>query len=368
MSAFYRCFSNCVSVVCVHLSVIVWYGYFLFKMSDMSENRLGLFDRVCGSGREAGTVVVRVLAVIFFVIAAGIFLTGFFFWLQKKQASRNSDEATRIVVTPEILDKGMTATLKDNLEYCFWPPYHVPPMERQDLLRTCLQEAQKYLSTPGLVQKSSYVWKPLKSLPLMVRHYAVTSPELIVSRPTGPKRFAVSKVEGVPCVQLLIGFEKTPDMEFCFFKDEQEGGWKLDWQQFARYQPLNWDDFVHGKGEDLAEFRIWMIRDRMSENKDDYAFKMIAPGANGSEERSIARPLVYVPKKTEMGKRLFMLFKMNEKMERSSYRVLNANDELDMLRVRVLLSRSSKPDRKGEYSFTLVKLLGEGWYGLSFSE
>ena len=85
----------------------------------------------------------------------------------------------------------------------------------------------------------------------------------------------------------------------------------------------------------------------MSENKDDYAFKLIAPGMNGSEERSIARPMVYVPRKSEMGKRLFMLFKINEEMEHSPYRVLNANDEADMLRARVLLSRSKEPNRKG---------------------
>ena len=52
-------------------------------------------------------------------------------------------------------------------------------------------------------------------------------------------------------------------------------------------------------------------------------------------------------------------------MLHSPYKVLNANDDRGALRVRVLLSRSKEPNRKGEYSFTLVKLLGEGWYGLS---
>ena len=37
-----------------------------------------------------------------------------------------------------------------------------------------------------------------------------------------------------------------------------------------------------------------------------------------------------------------MLFKINEEMEHSPYRVLNANDEADMLRARVLLSRSKE--------------------------
>ena len=50
-------------------------------------------------------------------------------------------------------------------------------------------------------------------------------------------------------------------------------------------------------------------------------------------------------------------FKINEEMEHSPYRVLNANDEAEMLRARVLLSRSKEPNRQGEYSFTLVSLL-----------
>ena len=334
-------------------------------MSDLSDNKPPLSPAARRSGGKAGGALGRILSVIFFMMALGLFFGGLFFWLQKRQASRDSGAAARICATPEMLSGELQATLKDKVDYSFWPPCHIPPMERQDLLRNCLVEAQKYLSAPDVVQKSSFVWNSLQSLPLMVRHYAVSPPEVIASKPVGPKSFAVLEVEGHPCAQLLIGFEKTPNMEFCFFKDGQDGAWKLDWQQFARYQPVNWEDFVRGKGEDIAEFRVWMIRDRMSENKDNYAFKLIAPGMNGSEERSIARPMVYVPRKSETGKRLFMLFKINEEMEHSPYRVLNANDELDMLRVRVLLSRSKEPNRKGEYSFTLVKLLGEGWYGLS---
>lgn len=334
-------------------------------MSDLSENKPASSPSSRKRGGKAGRGWVRVLSVIFFIMALGIFFGGLFFWLQKRQASQDSGVAARICATPEMLSGELLAALKDKVDYSFWPPHYVPPMDRQEVLRKCLLEAQKYLSSNDIVNKSSFVWNALENLPLMVRHYAVSLPELIKSKPTGPKKFSMLEIDGHPSAQMLIGFEESPDMEFCFFKDEQDGSWKLDWQQFARYQPMNWEDFVRGKGDDLSEFRVWMVRDRVSENKDDYAFKMIAPGMNGTEDRSIARPMVYVPKKSDMGKRLFMLFKINEEMEHSPYRVLNANDEEGMLRVRVLLSRSKEPNRKGEYSFTLVKLLGEGWYGLS---
>ena len=240
-------------------------------MSDLFEKKPFLCPAVRRSGGKAGFALGRILAVIFFMIALGMFFGGLFFWLQKRQASLDSGAAARICATPEMLSGELKAALKDKVDYSFWPPCHVPPMEKQDLLRNCLAEAQKYLSAADVVQKSSFVWKSLQSLPLMVRHYAVSPPEAIVSRSKGPKSFAVFEVEGLPCAQLLVGFEKTPDMEFCFFKDEQDGSWKLDWQQFARFQPMNWEDFVRGKGEDIAEFRVWMVRERMSENKDEYA-------------------------------------------------------------------------------------------------
>ena len=318
-----------------------------------------------GRGRPGGMSVSRILSVIFFLAALGVFLGGAFFWLRKHQAAKDSSEAARICATPEMLSGKVNVALKDKVDYSFWPPHYVPPMERQDLLRQCLQTAQQYLSSGDMVQKSSFVWNSLEALPLMVKHYAVTKPEVMLSRPAGPKKFALLEVEGHPCAQLLIAFTDSPDMEFCFFKDEKDGLWKLDWQQFARYQPQSWEEFVRGKGEGIGEFRVWMIRDRMSESRDDYAYRLIAPGMNGTNDRSIARPMVYVPKKSDMGKRLFMLFKMDEEMLHSPYKVLNANDDRGALRVRVLLSRSKEPNRKGEYSFTLVKLLGEGWYGLS---
>ncbi len=169
-------------------------------------------------------------------------------------------------------------------------------------------------------------------------------------------------VEGKPCIQLLLGMENTPDMEFCFFKDDTEKTWKLDWQQFARYQTGDWDKYAAGQGEEMGEFRLWIYRDKISETKDDYAFRMIAPGRNGTDERSIARPVTMVPKKSEIGKRLYLMFRMNEEMAYSPHRVLNANDEEGALRVRLLLSCTKTTDKKNENVFTIVKLIGEGWF------
>lgn len=315
-------------------------------------------------GRKGGRSLFRVFSVLFFIVAVCMFFGGLFFWLQKRQATQDSGDEKKIHVTPAALSGDLYVTLRDKVNYNFWPPHAVPVLEREDVVRKCLMTAQKYLTMTDLVQKSDLVWRSVDMIPLMVRHYAVAKPEIMRSVPTGPKGFAMLEVEGRPCIQLLIGFKTTPDMEFCFFKDEQEGAWKLDWPQFARYQPENWDRFVRGGGSEMGEFRVWITRDRMSEDKDRYAYKLVAPGMNGTDDRSIARPMVYVPKKSETGKRLFMLFKLNEEMANSPQRVLTANDDRDTLRVRIVLSRSKSPNSRGEYSFTLVKLLGEGWYGL----
>ena len=124
-------------------------------MSDLSDNKPPLSPAARRSGGKAGGALGRILSVIFFMMALGLFFGGLFFWLQKRQASRDSGAAARICATPEMLSGELQATLKDKVDYSFWPPCHIPPMERQDLLRNCLVEAQKYLSAPDVVQKSS---------------------------------------------------------------------------------------------------------------------------------------------------------------------------------------------------------------------
>lgn len=143
MSVFYRCVTLGVPVVFDHPSAVVFCGYFRFKMSDLSDNKPPLSPAARRSGGKAGGALGRILSVIFFMMALGLFFGGLFFWLQKRQASRDSGAAARICATPEMLSGELQATLKDKVDYSFWPPCHIPPMERQDLLRNCLVEAQK---------------------------------------------------------------------------------------------------------------------------------------------------------------------------------------------------------------------------------
>lgn len=307
----------------------------------------------------------EVFAVIFFSTAIVAFLGAVVYWIKKKQESVDSKSAVRLCVTPDALKEKIEVRLKDKVEYSFWKPYVVPPMERQKVLRQCLQQVQGYLGSPDIVAKSNYVWNSEETLPLMVRHYAVEPPERLGSQTTGAKRLTFLEVEGRPSVHLLLGFKKTPDMEFCFFQDDSTKEWKLDWQQFARYQPEEWEKFVQGDGLDMGQFRVWLFREKVAETRDEYALRVIAPGVNGTDARSIGRPLVMVPKKSDLGRKVYMLFKLNEDVYTSPYRVINANDEEGALRVRAVLSRSAKPiNSSGEYGFDLVKILGEGWYGV----
>lgn len=336
-------------------------------MSDLSDTVTPVPNKRAGDVHRKGLPAGRLCSVVFFIVSVCVFFGGLFYWLQKRQETRDASASAKVCATPEVLGSDLFVALKDRVDYSFWPPYYMPVLEHQGVLRQCLQVAQQYLASANVVDKSSFVWDSLEMLPLMVRHYSAAGPELMLSKPTGPKGFTLLEVEGKPCAQVLIGFKATPDMEFCFFKDDKEGVWKLDWPQFARYQPENWEEFVRGVGPDMAEFRVWMIRDRTSEDRDHYVYQLIAPGRNGTDDRSIARPMVSVSKKSEIGKRLFMLFRINEEMLHSPYRVLAVNDDKDALRVRVVLSRSEASNRKGEYSFTIVRLLGEGWYGLPSS-
>lgn len=133
MSVFYRCVAPAVPVVFGHSSAGVSCGYSRFAMSDLSENTPVTPRMKEGRGRPGGMSVSRILSVIFFLAALGVFLGGAFFWLRKHQAAKDSSEAARICATPEMLSGKVNVALKDKVDYSFWPPHYVPPMERQDL-------------------------------------------------------------------------------------------------------------------------------------------------------------------------------------------------------------------------------------------
>ena len=53
-------------------------------MSDLFEKKLFLSPAARRRGGKAGFALGRILSVIFFVIALGMFFGGLFFWLQKR--------------------------------------------------------------------------------------------------------------------------------------------------------------------------------------------------------------------------------------------------------------------------------------------
>ncbi len=301
------------------------------------------------------------------------------YWLRKNQEHQDLTKSTHIIATPAMLEKGLQCSIKDRIIYSFWPEYHIPKQEQADLLKECLGVAQTFLNAMDVayerpvsdeqraaarVAMSNQVWDSINMLPLIVRHYALNKmePNLKSRKSKGLKKFGLVEVEGKPCLQLLLAFENEPDMEFCFFKDKKTNTWKLDWQQFARYQSCNWESFARGEGEDMGEFRLWTERDFTSETRDDYAFRLIAPGRNATDDVGIATATVMIPKKSEIGKRLFLLHKLNAEMQNSPFRILNDNDEKGRLRVRLILARTASMEKEGEYSFTPIKLIGPGWF------
>lgn len=65
-------------------------------MSDLFEKKLFLSPAARSRGGKAGFALGRILSVIFFVVALGMFFGGLFFWLQKRQASLDSGAAARL--------------------------------------------------------------------------------------------------------------------------------------------------------------------------------------------------------------------------------------------------------------------------------
>ena len=104
-------------------------------MSELFEKKLFLSPAARRRGGKAGFAL-GILSVIFFVIALEVF-SAVFLLAWKRQASLDSRNGRAVYATRRCCPE-VKAALKDRVDYSFWPPYHISPVETQDLLRNCL--------------------------------------------------------------------------------------------------------------------------------------------------------------------------------------------------------------------------------------
>lgn len=95
---------------------------------------------------------------------------------------------------------------------------------------------------------------------------------------------------------------------------EQNGEWRLDWEQFVRFSETPWALFLAGSGPDTGEFRL-LARERLSEerkNETTISLVLYAPRFGHPNETGYQSPEFLVPRDSHDGRILEAAFELGK--------------------------------------------------------
>lgn len=286
------------------------------------------------------------------LLSVGLFV-GAFLYQQGKQVKAESQNNTTIKAKA----------------YTYHPVVNLPQLERQGIVQSCIKSFQGFLSGQDVAAKSEFTYEPREGIPKMVKYYAESGKEILLSTPN---------LSGITCFQvagkrvlcLLIKFEQQDETwELAFIENKEKpsasGGyeWDMDWEQFVRYQTSNWDSFLQGKGPNLGIFRVHAKRERAMDSKTHYAIRFTGAPNNGKTILGLPTPTVLVQKNTPLGKELYKYFKMKVHEDLPN-KIFGQKEDSDAVRMRVELLRVD-PDKPGQSPrFYLNHIIDPEWFGI----
>jgi len=150
--------------------------------------------------------------------------------------------------------------------------------------------------------------------------------------------------------RMIESLWKTPDgrrIEAVF--QNTKDGWRLDWEEFARYSETPWVMFLAGDGRKTAEFRL-LARQRLAEereNKPRMSIVFHPPHFGKPDDAGPASPVFEVFRASKPGRKLEALFALAESGKAPFDARLPALDPIGMIRVQVRVSRSDPTGAQG---------------------
>lgn len=160
-------------------------------------------------------------------------------------------------------------------------------------------------------------------------------------------------------IQLLWRSEDGRAYDASFL--EQNGEWRLDWEQFVRFSETPWALFLAGSGPESAEFRL-LARERLSEerkNETTISLVLYAPRIGYPSETGYQSPEFLIPRDSHDGRILEAAFQRSKSGGQPfDVKMPNVNPE-GIVRVRAKVRRiQHELDRH----FELEQIVVAHWY------
>lgn len=228
-------------------------------------------------------------------------------------------------------------------------------------IQKCVQAFSGFVAAGTPEARNQFVLSPISTAARMAR-FSSLNPAMKVDPAT--LELAGRSVVHLPDSKgIAIHWKSKDGKQYDAVFLEENGEWRLDWDQFARYSDYPWSLFLAGNGPSEGEFRL-LARERLAEERKNadtislmlYAPKFGIPGSTGFQS-----PEFLIPKNSPDGQLLVAAFKL----ARSGGQVFNSKlPDLNpdgLIRVRVKVRRV---ETNLERKFEITRVIACHWYSV----
>lgn len=285
------------------------------KMAEVETPKIQKREIQLHKGRFFALKLVAVWAVLMLVLAVG----GHFLWRDKPRENR--------AALAENVSKG---TLADEDTALLHRVY-----------QRCITNLSGFLSAGTPEERNQFVRTPLDTARRMARFYQ-TSPfvNFDVRTIKGAGSGVIHLEDGRRLLETRWVAEDGRSFEAIFF--DEDGQWRLDWEEFVRYGEYPWLLFLSESGDAEGEFRLF-ARERLAEQRNEVGglrISLHAPRFGQPGEFGEASAEVLVDQNTEPGRMLKEALKTMKEGKRIYGSSLPNQDPEGMIRVRVKVRRT----------------------------
>ena len=269
--------------------------------------------------RYKGRYFVLKLVVVWALLMAVLAVAGHFYWRDKPRESRH-----------ELAEKAAKGTLADE---------DVALLSRA--YQKCVINLSGFLAAGTPEERNQFVRTPIDTAGRMARFYQHSPLQnLDVTSVAGDGGSVIRLKDGRRLIQTRWKVKDGREFDAVFF--DENGAWRLDWEEFVRYGEHPWILFLGEAGEAEGEFRLF-ARERLAEQRSDVSQLRIAfhasrfgrPGEFGE-----ASPEFLVDQDSPAGRMLKEAFKARKDGGRIYGSSLPNHDPEGMIRVRVKIRKS----------------------------
>jgi hypothetical protein len=222
------------------------------------------------------------------------------------------------------------------------------------------QEFLKFVSDTSPTARAAHVLRA-PTVAARMTHLQTMSTELAYYDKCGVVDKGVIHTSAGPAIEVLWSMVPNQQVESVFF--EEDGHWKLDWDEYVRYSTESWPLFLSGDGDAEGEFRLFARMRAKTETlkESEMGISLSQPKFGKPDETSYSSPPIVIDRDSEIGMQMLAAFESRAKGQGAFGSHLVKHDPDQQIRVRVKVSRHGAEEKR---VFHIDRLIACHWMEL----